>query len=209
MPVDWKKPEAYNRLLAAVMAAHDMKLDYRKIASMYGEGATYDAIEGRFRIVKKEAQVLKEELESGVRAPAPARGQPVSSNRINGSTNGNASTSTTPKKGRKGNGIKSESSSSSISPTKKTANQGVLSGRVTKSSSSTSAKGKKTNNNIKLETQTPTPSASFASSTGAGVADDFSELLMSDYNPESFAENGDDANEDADGFYDHEDEDAV
>ncbi|KAI9750823.1 MAG: hypothetical protein M1835_001338 [Candelina submexicana] len=204
MPVDWKKPEAYNRLLAAVMAAHDMKLDYRKIASMYGEGATYDAIEGRFRIVKKEAQVLKEELESGVRAPAPARGQPVSSNR----TNGNASTSTTPKKARKGNGVKSESSSSSISPTKKAANQGVLSGRVTKSASS-SAKGKKTHNNIKLENQTPTPSASFASSTGAGVADEFSDLLMNDYNAGSFAENGDDANEDADALYEEEEEDAV
>ena len=41
---------------------------------MFGEGATYDSIEGRFRIVRKEAEKLKAEIESGCRAPAPARG---------------------------------------------------------------------------------------------------------------------------------------
>lgn len=40
---------------------------------MYGEGATYDAIEGRFRIIKKQAQKLKEEVENG-RPIAPPRG---------------------------------------------------------------------------------------------------------------------------------------
>ena len=41
---------------------------------MYGQGATYDAIEGRFRAVRKQAEKLKGEIDSGQRAPAPARG---------------------------------------------------------------------------------------------------------------------------------------
>lgn len=45
---------------------------------MYGEGATYDSIEGRFRIIKKEAAKLKEEIENGSRPEAPARGKTVS-----------------------------------------------------------------------------------------------------------------------------------
>lgn len=50
------------------------QLNYKKIADMYGEGATYDAIEGRFRGIRKEAEKLKVEIESGQRAPAPSRG---------------------------------------------------------------------------------------------------------------------------------------
>ena len=41
---------------------------------MYGEGATYDSIEGRFRIIRKEAEKLKVEIDSGQRPPAPPRG---------------------------------------------------------------------------------------------------------------------------------------
>ena len=41
---------------------------------MYGRGATYDAIEGRFRIIRREAVQLKEEVETGVRPTAPPRG---------------------------------------------------------------------------------------------------------------------------------------
>ena len=41
---------------------------------MYGRGATYDAIEGRFRIIRREAAQLKEEVESGLRPAAPPRG---------------------------------------------------------------------------------------------------------------------------------------
>ena len=43
-------------------------------------GATYDAIEGRFRIIKKDAQKLKSEIDNGDRAPAPARGATASTN---------------------------------------------------------------------------------------------------------------------------------
>ncbi|KAL8951817.1 MAG: hypothetical protein Q9222_002233 [Ikaeria aurantiellina] len=77
MPVNWKDPKAFERLLAAMVAAQEMKLDYRKIATMYGQGATYDAIEGRFRIIKKEAAVILKEVESGARPAAPSRGQPT------------------------------------------------------------------------------------------------------------------------------------
>lgn len=75
MPVNWKDPEAFTRLLAAMVAAQDMKLDYKKIATMYGNGATYDSIEGRFRIIKKEATALKAEIDNGDR-PEPAARTP-------------------------------------------------------------------------------------------------------------------------------------
>jgi hypothetical protein len=64
MLVNWKDLDAFTRLVAMV-AAQDMKLDYRKIATMYGNGATYDSIERRFRIIKKEAAVLKSEIDTG------------------------------------------------------------------------------------------------------------------------------------------------
>ncbi|MCJ1304234.1 hypothetical protein MMC08_007046 [Hypocenomyce scalaris] len=47
---------------------------------MYGAGATYDSIEGRFRIIKREAAVLKAEVESGARQEAPQRGSASSTN---------------------------------------------------------------------------------------------------------------------------------
>ena len=37
-------------------------------------GATYDSIEGRFRIIKKEAAALKAEIDNGDRPEAPIRG---------------------------------------------------------------------------------------------------------------------------------------
>lgn len=37
-------------------------------------GATYDSIEGRFRIIRKDAAILKAQLDSGERPAAPARG---------------------------------------------------------------------------------------------------------------------------------------
>lgn len=38
---------------------------------MFGRGATYDSIEGRFRGIKKQAKTLREEIQSGAR-PADA-----------------------------------------------------------------------------------------------------------------------------------------
>lgn len=65
-------------------------------------GATYDAIEGRFRIIKKEAAKLLAEIESGQRPAAPPRGNAMSksSSFATTSTDDNDSIST-PKKPRK------------------------------------------------------------------------------------------------------------
>lgn len=48
-----------------------MVQNYNSVAAMFGEGATYDSIETRFRNVKKEAKKLQEEINSGLR-PAVA-----------------------------------------------------------------------------------------------------------------------------------------
>ncbi|CAL8579544.1 hypothetical protein XPA_005284 [Xanthoria parietina] len=134
MPVNWKDPKAFERLLAAMVAAQEMKLDYRKIASMYGEGATYDAIEGRFRIIKKEAAKLLAEVESGQRPAAPPRGNAMSksSSFATTSTDDNDSIST-PKKPRK-----PRSTTTTPRAKKSTAAGGgggdkVLEGRISKS----------------------------------------------------------------------------
>ncbi|KAL9604209.1 MAG: hypothetical protein Q9219_000607 [cf. Caloplaca sp. 3 TL-2023] len=153
MPVNWKDPKAFERLLAAMVAAQEMKLDYRKIASMYGEGislppfsfffpsyplpqltihiegATYDAIEGRFRIIKREAAKLLSEVESGSRPPAPPRGSSASTTNAKKSSftseiNDDTSTNVTPKKSRKPR-------STNTTPRAKKADK-VLAGRVAK-----------------------------------------------------------------------------
>ncbi|KAL1616407.1 hypothetical protein SLS56_011425 [Neofusicoccum ribis] len=73
MPIDWKTQEAYQRLIAAMVAASDNNMDYKKIAYFYGQGATYDSIEGRFRIAKRMANDLKKEAEDEGRVMQPAR----------------------------------------------------------------------------------------------------------------------------------------
>ena len=80
-------------------------------------GATYDSIEGRFRIIKKDAKVLKDEIENGIRPEAPARGP------TNTSFASTISEPITPKKPR---GKKTTAGS----PTPK--KEKVLSGRVSK-----------------------------------------------------------------------------
>ncbi|MCJ1353833.1 MAG: hypothetical protein MMC33_003820 [Icmadophila ericetorum] len=77
MHVDWRKPGAHIRLLVAYLAANSgQRIDYQKIATYYGEGATYDAVEGQFRKLRKEAKEMIYEIDSGVRPPAPIRGTP-------------------------------------------------------------------------------------------------------------------------------------
>ncbi|KAL2041775.1 hypothetical protein N7G274_005559 [Stereocaulon virgatum] len=118
MPVNWKEADAFTRLLAAMVAAQDMKLDYRKIATMYGKGATYDSIEGRFRIIKKEAAVLKSEIDTGARPEAPARGKDPNSTTSTPKKPKN--TTSTPKKDKTVSGRVSKSTN--ITPTKKGGN---------------------------------------------------------------------------------------
>lgn len=98
MPINWKDLGSYERLLAAIVAAENMKVcripsehaltsnfdrrlkfaitqvDYKRIAYFYGQGATYDSIEGRFRKAKKDAQALRDEV-AGTAMPT-SRSQP-------------------------------------------------------------------------------------------------------------------------------------
>ncbi|RAH62089.1 hypothetical protein BO85DRAFT_516635 [Aspergillus piperis CBS 112811] len=66
--VNWKQPESADRLCAALVVAHpSLKLDYNAIATYFGQGATYDAIQNRFRKVHSFADQLRQEaIERGV-----------------------------------------------------------------------------------------------------------------------------------------------
>ncbi len=121
--IDWTSVRSYQRLLAAVYAASPQNHNYREIATMFGEGATYDSIEGRFRKIKAEAAILKDEVASGKRSPAPARGN-------GGGGGGKSSDETMPKaKGKRGRQTKGATDNGT---TTNGARDGVISGRVTK-----------------------------------------------------------------------------
>ncbi|GLA61672.1 hypothetical protein AtubIFM56815_002531 [Aspergillus tubingensis] len=66
--VNWKQPESADRLCAALVVAHpSLKLDYNAIATYFGQGATYDAIQNRFRKVHSFADQLRQEaIERGI-----------------------------------------------------------------------------------------------------------------------------------------------
>ncbi|KAL6720266.1 hypothetical protein ACLMJK_002187 [Lecanora helva] len=74
MPINWNTVEAKDRLFLATIAACDPKLDYRRIATFYGQGATYDSIEGQFRKIRNGAKELRAKVESGEIPVAPPRG---------------------------------------------------------------------------------------------------------------------------------------
>ena len=108
-------------------------------------GATYDAIEGRFRLIKKEATRLRDQIDSGERPVAPAR---------NGSSTSSSNSPT--KKSTNGR-------SSAAGPNSPSGSARVINGRVGKSSGngtkSPSKRGKQSaaaaavsrNNSIKAE----------------------------------------------------------
>ncbi|KAF2087544.1 hypothetical protein K490DRAFT_65374 [Saccharata proteae CBS 121410] len=128
MPIDWKSQESYQRLLGALVAASDHNIDYRKVAYFFGQGATYDAIEGRFRIAKKTAEALQHEATSSGRAmPTSTRRKSV----------------TTPRKPR-------------APKTLVDSQDGVIGGRVSKPASPRKKKPAATEKAIKNEPQTPT-----------------------------------------------------
>ncbi|KAK6534342.1 hypothetical protein TWF281_005665 [Arthrobotrys megalospora] len=67
MPISWSS-DNYVKLLAALLAAHpELKPNYEKIAIYFGDGATYDAIQGCMRRVRTKADELRKEVETGVR----------------------------------------------------------------------------------------------------------------------------------------------
>ncbi|GES58706.1 hypothetical protein ATEIFO6365_0004085700 [Aspergillus terreus] len=70
--VNWKTQESTDRLFASIIAAHPgLKLDYNTMAAMFGQGATYDAIEGRFRRYRKMAEELKAEARANGHTDVP------------------------------------------------------------------------------------------------------------------------------------------
>jgi len=56
------------------------QLDYKEIARMYGEGATYNSIEHKFRAFRKEAEVLREEADKESTKDAGPSGSADASN---------------------------------------------------------------------------------------------------------------------------------
>ncbi|KAI9825240.1 MAG: hypothetical protein M1832_001274 [Thelocarpon impressellum] len=102
MPINWKSPATYQRLLAAIYAASPQSHNYALIATMFGEGATYDSIEGRFRIIKREAAALRAEVESGARpaVAAEGKGRARKGNAKNAATGGGGNTKQTVLAGR-------------------------------------------------------------------------------------------------------------
>ncbi|KAI4159798.1 MAG: hypothetical protein LQ342_006309 [Letrouitia transgressa] len=118
------------------------------MATMYGEGATYDAIEGRFRHIRRQAAQMVEEVNSGARPAAPARGNG------NASTNSTANNSfaaegdggtlpTTPKKSK---GTKTPGSTPRGGK-KNVQGEKVLTGRVNKNQTNASASAKASGKN--------------------------------------------------------------
>ncbi|KAI9931486.1 hypothetical protein ASPWEDRAFT_169669 [Aspergillus wentii DTO 134E9] len=73
--VNWKADDATDRLIAALIAAHPgLKIDYAAIAAMFGQDATYDAVEGRFRRYRKMADDLRSDARTrGIAIDAPSR----------------------------------------------------------------------------------------------------------------------------------------
>jgi len=122
---------------------------------MYGNGATYDSIEGRFRIIKKEAAQLKSEIDSGARPEAPIRGA-------------TASGTSTPKKAKP-------------SPKKTDKQDKTIAGRVNKIANGTpTKKGAGGNNAVKgIKEEVESSASSFFDGTGNGGGDLMGEGMMS------------------------------
>ncbi|RHZ72344.1 hypothetical protein CDV55_104374 [Aspergillus turcosus] len=132
--VNWKANESTDRLIAVLIAAHpglkvstsspphklqahSPQLEYQAMATLFGQGATYDAIEGRFRRYRKMADEVKAEALSKGITELP-RGR-------NGTTGSSSGTPRTPR-GPRG-GITKPSSSSGTGRSRKSTVSQVLS----------------------------------------------------------------------------------
>ncbi|KXL42471.1 hypothetical protein M433DRAFT_21479 [Acidomyces richmondensis BFW] len=67
---DWSNAETWQRLVAAICAT-GVKINIAETAKYYG--TTYDTLENRLRKVKKEAAILKDEVDSGRRGEVVVR----------------------------------------------------------------------------------------------------------------------------------------
>ncbi|KAF2798359.1 hypothetical protein K505DRAFT_108652 [Melanomma pulvis-pyrius CBS 109.77] len=103
MPINWQDPTERDRLLAAVIASFDGKINCKQVAKLFGKGATYNTIEGALRGPKKMAATLQGELAAGGDSevpPSPAKAKPrtpkkdgVKTGRITKGKKGDAKTS--------------------------------------------------------------------------------------------------------------------
>ncbi|EKG18328.1 hypothetical protein MPH_04410 [Macrophomina phaseolina MS6] len=195
MPIDWKSQESYQRLLAALVAANDNSIDYKKVAYYFGQGATYDSIEGRFRIAKRMANDLKREAEEEGRQMPTSRAR---------------STTSTPRK------PKAQRPTTATTANGESSQNSVQSGRIEKStpskrqrslddaapgSSSGSGKGN-SNKRAKLELEPQTPSSMEA-------PEDVEQRLSQDPFDKAFQHSFDDATLQRSFFFDDFDETAV
>ncbi|KAI9372154.1 hypothetical protein BJX61DRAFT_542979 [Aspergillus egyptiacus] len=117
--VNWKTPENIDRMVATLIAANPgTKLDYHAMAALFGQGATYDAIEGQFRKYRKKAEELKAEAEeNGIDLSNIPRGRTAASTprTPRGPRGGITKSSASAAKGKKGVAAKSPATPSKAS----------------------------------------------------------------------------------------------
>ncbi|KAL4949645.1 hypothetical protein BDW69DRAFT_188092 [Aspergillus filifer] len=121
--VNWTA-ESTTRLVAALIAANpSIKLDYNATAAIFGQGATYDTIEYRFRTYRKMAEKLKAEaIKNGVSLDKIPRGrQGTGTPRTPRSQNRVAKTSSAASSGR---GSKSGAGTKGLSTPTKSSRRG-------------------------------------------------------------------------------------
>ncbi|KAF2637746.1 hypothetical protein P280DRAFT_509479 [Massarina eburnea CBS 473.64] len=75
MAINWQDQEVKDRILAAIIASYDGAINCREVARIYGDGATYNAIENFLRKPKRKAAEMKAEA-NGREAPAPSPSRP-------------------------------------------------------------------------------------------------------------------------------------
>lgn len=103
MPVVWSK-ESYMKLLAAVIAVHDLSPNYGEIAALFGENTTYNSMQFTFRAIRKQAKELREGIDSGKRpaaAPLTPRKRKAATVALPGSSD---------RKGKSNDSVKSQQS---------------------------------------------------------------------------------------------------
>ncbi|KAF2718357.1 hypothetical protein K431DRAFT_211717, partial [Polychaeton citri CBS 116435] len=62
--INWDSVETWERLVSSIYAS-GVKLDLRDVAKYYG--TTYNTLENKLRKNKKDAKVMREEVDSGQR----------------------------------------------------------------------------------------------------------------------------------------------
>ncbi|KAJ4379387.1 hypothetical protein N0V86_005432 [Didymella sp. IMI 355093] len=79
----WASAEVLQKVLVAMLASVDNKVDIHEMARLYGEGMTYNALENFLRKRKKEANELKE---AAADRAGPAASTPRAKKNANGSS---------------------------------------------------------------------------------------------------------------------------